>query len=311
MARSKLLVGIAFVGAVIACDKDSNMLPKLPLVPSPPRPGFVFGYVLEPEAIPVGSVQVTITDGPFKGQSAVSGDTGLYEIRDVDGEFSLTFQKAGYASTTLHVNVGIVQQMNAEIVPLMPPADVSGNWRARFKPSPKCGQVVGAEAIAAIDFVEYGASVAQHGRRLEITLSGGGLVTPAHFGGLIQGTLVSLTIPPPCDYYCTGSTPPPPILSKLPDGHYLIIRQRSGHTGPEFIRRHARAAFSRSRPARRHHGIGSGACQDPEHQGDVLALVDHVATPGADSPFVPTGFRLVPDQNIRGRRLVQAQHVDT
>ena len=45
--------------------------------------------------------------------------------------------------------------MNAEIVPLMPPADVSGNWRARFKPSPTCGQVVGAEAIAAIDFVEY------------------------------------------------------------------------------------------------------------------------------------------------------------
>ena len=222
MARSKFLISIACAGAIVACDKDSNMLPR-PAVPSPPRPGFVFGYVFEPEAIPVGSVQVMITDGPFKGRSAVSGDTGLYEIRDVDGEFSLAFQKAGYASTTLHVNVGLVQQLNAEIMPLMPPADVSGNWRARFKPSPTCGQVVGAEAIAAIDFVEYGASVAQHGGRLEITLSGGGLVTPAHFGGIIQGTAVSATIPPPCDYYCTGATPPPPILSKLPDGHYLML----------------------------------------------------------------------------------------
>ena len=53
MKRSRLLIGIAFVGAIIACDKDSHMLPR-PLVPSPPSPGFVFGYVFEPEAIPSG-----------------------------------------------------------------------------------------------------------------------------------------------------------------------------------------------------------------------------------------------------------------
>ena len=221
MTRSKFLISIAVAGTIVACDKDKSLL-RPPLVPSQTKLGFVMGYVLEPGAVPVGNVQIMVADGPFKGRSAVSDNiTGLYEIRDVDGEFTLTFQKPGYTTTTVHVNVGIVQ-INAEIVPLTM-ADVSGNWRARFKPSPKCGQVTGAGTIAAIDFVEYGASIAQRGARLEITLSGGGLVTPAHFGGTIQGTAVSVTIPPPCDYYCTGSTPPPVILSKLPDGHYLMV----------------------------------------------------------------------------------------
>ena len=235
---------------------------------------------------------------------------GLYEIRDVDGEFSLAFQKAGYASTTLHVNVGLVQQINAEIVPLMPPADVSGNWRARFKPSPTCGQVVGAEAIAAIDFVEYGASVAQHGGRLEITLSGGGLVTPAHFGGIIQGTAVSATIPPPCDYYCTGATPPPPILSKLPDGHYLMVGgDVSATLKQNSIRRHAERHFRAHVQRAATLGLDRGVHR-PGTPGDVLALVDHKATTGVDSPLVPTRFRLVPEPNINRGSLVQAVHAD-
>ena len=66
MARSNFLISIACAGAIVACDKDSNMLPR-PAVPSPPRPGFVFGYVFEPEAIPVGSVQVTDYRWPIQG----------------------------------------------------------------------------------------------------------------------------------------------------------------------------------------------------------------------------------------------------
>src|SRR5262245_5503149 len=168
MTRSTLLIGIAFAGAVVACE--DGHLPRSPLVPPPKQPGFVMGYVTEPGAVAVAAVQVTVADGAFKGKTTVTDVNGLYQIGDVDGEFGLTFQKPGYATTTIQVRTGIVQ-INAEIVPLTPETDVSGNWRARFKPSPVCGQIAGAGAVAAIDFVEYDATISQHGARLEITLS--------------------------------------------------------------------------------------------------------------------------------------------
>jgi hypothetical protein len=97
-------------------------------------------------------------------------------------------------------------------------------------------------------------------------VSGGGLVTPARLDGTIQGTAISVTIPPPCDYYCTGSTPPPSILSKLPDGHYLMLGgnvsatlKQNSFTGTlDGI-----FAITSSAPPP-YDWIG--ACHDPEHQ---------------------------------------------
>jgi hypothetical protein len=106
----------------------------------------------------------------------------------------------------VHVNVGIVQ-INAE----NRSADRGGCQRQTGGPVQAIPQVRpghrAAEAIAAIDFVEYGASIAAArcpSRHHVVRRRPGDCRT---FWRHYPGNSGLGDDPPPCDYYCTGSTP--------------------------------------------------------------------------------------------------------
>ena len=228
------------------------------------------------------------------------------------GSSSLTFQKAGYASTTLHVNVGIAQQINAEMVPLdaSPWTSVATGGPGSSHPRSVARSSAPRRSQPSISS-STGASVSTVGR-IEITLSGGGLVTPAHFGGIIQGTAVSATIRRRAGtallhgVHPAASDPEPVTGRALPHGG----RQRVGHTATRnpFAGTLSGTYALMSGAPRPDDCIG--ACTGPQTPGAVLAIVDHSATPGADALSPPTCAPLVPGPNIHHGSLVQAVHAD-
>jgi hypothetical protein len=219
MRRSKfVLAGAAIASALVACDKKNFPSPAGPTYPVTAQ--YLVGTVTEPVGIPLKGVLVTVTDGPFKGRGAQTGVEGHFEIPSVEGEFTLSFYKPDYAATTRHVNVADNISVNVEVPPVAPHPDVSGNWHVRFEPSQNCSPNTFSEPLAHVD---YKAAITQRGARLDITFSDGGIVAPVAVEGTIQASGLSTVLSLGCDYYCSGASPAPTVMSRLPDGHVVVV----------------------------------------------------------------------------------------
>ena len=219
-----IAVSVACAATIAACDDSPGRNPLLPTPPTPaPRPFYVLsGTITEPVGVPLPGAAVTITDGVNKDKSTTTDAGGRYTLAPVEGGFSVAIKKDGYATAARGVDGPNDVELNVELIPLVPPANVSGSWNVTVRPHSTC------PALTNNDVRRYRATIVQRGAPLEISLSGGTLIRPPALAGLIHGTEVWVELPGGecaafyCYYYYDDSEQFE-VVESLPNNQFLAI----------------------------------------------------------------------------------------
>jgi len=164
--------------------------PTVPSKPMPTEQGHrLTGLVTEAVGLPVLGAKVTVGPGTPGERSTTTATNGLYILIGLTGSQTVVVSADGYASVTGQVSLDRDAVFNAEIRPVAPAANISGEWRVTFQATGSC-----PDLPAALLTRTYRASVTQEGARMTVDFSGAAFDGSTHFDGFVRGTQVAFAL---------------------------------------------------------------------------------------------------------------------
>jgi hypothetical protein len=181
---------LAFAVAVAGSACDGNPSRPSKPEPMPTEQGHrLTGLVTEPVGLPLLNAKVTVGAGTPEERSASTATNGRYILIGLTGPQTVVVSADGYVAVTRQVSMDLDVVLDAEMHPVVPASNISGEWRLTFEASASCSGLP-----AALRARTYRATVAQEGARMTLDLSGAAFQGSTHFEGLVRGTQVTVPI---------------------------------------------------------------------------------------------------------------------
>jgi hypothetical protein len=192
-------------GWISACDGSPTRPSTTPATPTTFR---LTGAVSEEGDFRVIGAKVTVMAGTPDEQSAFTGDRGRYVFQGLKGVQTVAVTADGYATVTKQVTVDSDTTLDIQIAPAVPPADISGAWRATLDAS-KCPTPSPVDRTRT-----YQAVIAQQGAHFTVDFSAATFVGRTQFAGLVRGNHVTFSL---------GDWDNPGLMEQLGENQFLSI----------------------------------------------------------------------------------------
>lgn len=137
-----------------------------------PAATYKVGGVVKDGEVPVPGARVEVTAGPAAGLSTLTPSSlgsGSYTLLGVSGDTEFRVTKDGYQPLVRTVRVTSGQQINFDLTPLIPRADLSGTYTLTISAATDCS---GRPLPEDVSSQRYTAVVTQDLARFTVTLAG-------------------------------------------------------------------------------------------------------------------------------------------
>jgi hypothetical protein len=125
------------------------------------------GRINEPGNLPISNARFEVVDGPPAGQFTMTNYNGAYELYGLSGDVRVIVTKERYVAQTRSVSMTQDRVLDFEILPVVPPIAISGNYRLTFTASERCAKQLVDEARTRT----YRALINQNQASVEVLLS--------------------------------------------------------------------------------------------------------------------------------------------
>jgi len=148
------------------------------------------GTITEPVGMPILNAKVTVMAGTPSQRSAVTAVNGTFLMLAVSGPQTVAISADGYGTVTRQITIEREFVLDVELQPLVPTADIAGDWQATFEADPSCSKILPPVALAR----RYRVTFTQQGVSLTVRFSGADFVGNATFSGSVHADRVRASL---------------------------------------------------------------------------------------------------------------------